>query len=365
MANVVQFEMLLQGAEAWNAWRGRHLAAPPDLRAADLRGANLNRANLIGADLREADLHGAQLHEAEIKRADLRGADLSRANLRGAELNVADLSGANLSDAYVHSANLYSAKLSEANLSGANLRAADLRGADLSGANLDQADFAAAVAGWTHFTGVDLRTVRNLDSAKHQGPSFVSIDTIYLSHGQISEAFLRGAGVPDNFITFMKSLTGAPFEFYSCFISYSSINQDFAERLHADLQSAGIRCWFAPEELKGGKKLHEQIDKAIRVYDKLLLILSPSSMGSEWVKTEIAKARRREGREKCQMLFPISLVPYAAIQEWEYFDADAGKDSAREIREYFIPDFSNWKDHDSYRKAFDRLVQDLRAATRA
>src|ERR1035438_1666445 len=261
MANVVQFEMLLQGAEAWNAWRGRHLAAPPDLRAADLRGANLNRANLIGADLREADLHGAQLHEAEIKRADLRGADLSRANLRGA---------------------------------------------DLSGANLDQADFAAAVAGWTHFTGVDLRTVRNLDSAKHQGPSFVSIDTIYLSHGQISEAFLRGAGVPDNFITFMKSLTGAPFEFYSCFISYSSINQDFAERLHADLQSAGIRCWFAPEELKGGKKLHEQIDKAIRVYDKLLLILSPSSMGSEWVKTEIAKARRREGREKCQMLFPRS-----------------------------------------------------------
>ena len=30
------------------------------------------------------------------------------------------------------------------------------------------------------------------------------------------------------------------------------------------------------------------------------------------------------------------------------FDADPGIDSAREIREYFIPDFSNWKDHDSY-----------------
>ena len=34
------------------------------------------------------------------------------------------------------------------------------------------------------------------------------------------------------------------------------------------------------------------------------------------------------------------------------FDADTGKDSAREIREYFIPDFSNWKDHDSYQRAF-------------
>ena len=36
-------------------------------------------------------------------------------------------------------------------------------------------------------------------------------------------------------------------------------------------------------------------------------------------------------------------------------------DSAREIREYFIPDFSNWKDHDSYQTAFQRLVKDLKA----
>ncbi|MFZ0706805.1 MAG: hypothetical protein WAM71_14460, partial [Candidatus Korobacteraceae bacterium] len=36
-------------------------------------------------------------------------------------------------------------------------------------------------------------------------------------------------------------------------------------------------------------------------------------------------------------------------------------ESAREIREYFIPDFSNWKDHDSYQKAFSKLVADLKA----
>ena len=29
--------------------------------------------------------------------------------------------------------------------------------------------------------------------------------------------------------------------------------------------------------------------------------------------------------------------------------------------EYFIPDFSNWKDHDSYQAAFGRLVGDLKA----
>ena len=49
------------------------------------------------------------------------------------------------------------------------------------------------------------------------------------------------------------------------------------------------------------------------------------------------------------------------LRDWECFDADTGKDSAHEIREYFIPDFSNWKDHDSYQVAFDRLLKDLKA----
>ena len=107
-------------------------------------------------------------------------------------------------------------------------------------------------------------------------------------------------------------------------------------------------------------------------------------MNSTWVKTEILKARKREMGEKKdptlspnvgdkggaptpkdwapekQMLFPISLVPYDAVRRWEYPVSD-GTDLAEEIRQYFIPDFSNWKDHESYQKAFQRLVKDLKA----
>jgi hypothetical protein len=60
------------------------------------------------------------------------------------------------------------------------------------------------------------------------------------------------------------------------------------------------------------------------------------------------------------MLFPVRLIEFAALRDWECFDADTGKDSAREIREYFIPDFSHWKDPDEYQIAFDRLLRDLR-----
>ena len=159
----------------------------------------------------------------------------------------------------------------------------------------------------------------------------------------------------------MKSLTGAAFDFYSCFISYSTKDQDFADRLYADLQAKGVRCWFAPHDIQGGKKIHEQIDEAIRLYDKLLLVLSDASMNSNWVKTEIANARAKEEQQKRQMLFPISLVPFDRIKAWKLFDADTGIDSAREIREYFVPDFSNWKDHDIYAKTFGRLVRSLKA----
>ena len=215
----------------------------------------------------------------------------------------------------------------------------------------------------TSFANVDLSEVKGLESIKHDGPSTVGIDTLFRSRGKIPEAFLRGCGVPDDLIAYLPSIIGSmePIQFYSCFISYSTKNQDFAERLHSRLRDKGLRVWFAPEDIQGGKKLHEQIDEAIRVYDKLLLVLSPESMDSEWVRTEIRKARKAEVKESRRKLFPIRLVDFETIRDWECFDADSGKDLGVEIREYFIPDFSNWKDHDAFEKAFARLLRDLKA----
>jgi len=44
-------------------------------------------------------------------------------------------------------------------------------------------------------------------------------------------------------------------------------------------------------------------------------------------------------------------VGFERLCDWECFDGDTGKDSAREIRENFIPDFSKWKEYDSYQAA--------------
>jgi hypothetical protein len=53
-------------------------------------------------------------------------------------------------------------------------------------------------------------------------------------------------------------------------------------------------------------------------------------------------------------------VASEALREWKCFDADTGKDAAREISEYFITDFSRWWAPDSYQAAFERLIRDLK-----
>ena len=90
----------------------------------------------------------------------------------------------------------------------------------------------------------------------------------------------------------------------------------------------------------------------------------PESLNSEWVRSEITKAQKREIQERKRVLFPVRLCSFESLRGWESFDADTGKDLAREIREYFIPDFSNWADQESYRKAFNQLLRDLRAEKR-
>jgi hypothetical protein len=370
MANEEHLAILRQGVDVWNKWRDENLNIVPDLREVDLREANLieadlsstylKRANLSMAHLGGANLEDADLREVNLIGADLNGADLIGADLNGSDLFYADLIGAELYEVNLSGVNLGGANLRGANLSGAILVSANLSRANLSGSLLEDADFHRVLLLGTLFADVDLSTAKGLETVDHYGPSTIGIDTLYKSRGKIPEVFLRGCGVPEEFIRNMPYfITGKAIQFYSCFISYSTKDQEFAMRLHADLLSKGVRCWFAPEDIKGGRKLHEQIPEAIRLHDKLLLVLSENSMQSEWVKTEIYHARQDEIKDNCRKLFPIGLAAFGKIKEWQAFDADTGKDMAREIREYFIPDFSNWKDQDAYKEAFERLMRDL------
>ncbi len=231
----------LPGTPAWNKWRQEN----PDVEV-DLSDANLSDTDLILADLRRANLRRANLSGADLLGATLLGADLSDANLSGADLLGVNLSGANLSDA---------------DLSGANLSDADLSGADLSDASF----------GKTTIAKIDLRNTKGLTEIQHQGPSHIELFSIQLPQDDSALYFLRGAGVPDEWINLWRNTTTHPTQYHSLFISFSSKDETLARRLHADLQANGVRCWFALEDLKIGNKFRQRIDEAIHLQDKLLL----------------------------------------------------------------------------------------------
>ena len=239
------------------------------------------------------------------------------------------------------------------NLSGATLVGADLSDAIFIEASLDRADLTGATMDATTFGASDLSAVIGLDAANHYGPSTVGIDTLYLSQGKIPEAFLRGCGVPEDFITYARSLTTKVIDFYSCFISYYSKDQEFAERLHTDLQAKGVRVWFAPHDMKIGARIRPTIDESIRVYDKLLLVLSAHSVSSQWVEQEVGTALRKERQSGGTVLFPVRL-------DDSVFEIGEGWPALVKDTRH-VGDFTRWKDHDSYTKAFGRLLRDLKA----
>lgn len=141
-----------------------------------------------------------------------------------------------------------------------------------------------------------------------------------------------------------------PVSYYSCFISYSWTDRDFATKLYDDLHEVGVRCWLDAKDMRAGDLLTQQIDQAIQIHDKILLILSRASVGSEWVRFEIRNAMRRESKRRTAVLFPLRLDD--AVLETSDRDFDV-------LRERYIIDFTEWQDKSAYRRAFKRLVRDL------
>ena len=338
MANPEHLATLEQGVEVWNQWREDNPEVAPDLKSADLGGCDFVAADFRGADFMGAQLDGVNFNKANLTRAHLSGTNLREADLGGADLCLAKLTGAIL----------VQADLCGADLIRACLRCVNLDGAKLSGANLKNAG-----CQYTIFANIDLSETKNLDTIDHEGPSTIGIDTLYESKGNIPEAFLRGCGVPDQMIEYARSLTGSSIEFYSCFISYSSKDEEFAKRLHADLQTNNVRCWYAPHDMKIGDKIRPTIDESIRVHDKTLLILSEHSVQSDWVEHEVEHALDIEKEKKKNVLFPVR-VDEAVMESKTGWAGNVR-------RQRHIGDFTRWKDHDAYSKAFDRLLRDLKA----
>ncbi|HEV7377277.1 MAG TPA: toll/interleukin-1 receptor domain-containing protein [Pyrinomonadaceae bacterium] len=360
--------------QSWNKWRKRNPDISPDLSFADLRGTTLQGADLHGVDLTGADLghqklsdvnlSGARLHKAnlfgtELKNAILVEADLSDANLIQANLEGADVRSACLTGAKLRGAYLSSAKFAKAELQGADLRRAIFGGADLSGAWLNHTNLTETKLRGVNLTGshfnetiladVDFDGALGLEDCEHHGPSVLDFRSLRRS-GTIPTAFLQGVGLSEALIDYLPALFARAIEHYSCFISYSTHDEAFVKRLHGDLQAKGVRCWFAPHDLPVGGKLLDEIDAAIRLRDKVLLVLSKQSIASNWVEDEVTKAFEEERWRDQIVLFPVRIDDEVLTTDEAW---------AAKIRSRLIGDFTQWKKPKIYEENLKRIVRDL------
>jgi hypothetical protein len=302
------------------------------LRESDFSEAILKRAYLI-----KADLVGVELFEADLERADFRWAFLIGSDLRRANLFQADLRWAHLIES-----NLSEADLSEANLSEANLSKTDVQ----------RAIFRDAIVAWTNFGDIDFSKAKGLHSIKHFGPSTVGIDTIHQSRGQISEAFLKGAGIPSKFIAYVNTLSEEAFVNCSCFISYSNDDRDFAEKLRTDLRNNGIHCWYIPEEMKIEDKAQHNIEQSIRIHEKQILVLSKNSLTHQWMEKEIENENERALKKKKNVLIPVR-TDTACLENEQAWMVDLRNSGD-------VLNFTDWQNPGFYQKTLKQLLAVLK-----
>ena len=408
----------LSGVELWAVDLSRADLWGANLRTARFSNANLSDANLAGADLTKSDLSSAVMERSNIAQADLTDSNLAMANLTKSVLAEARLSGADLRHTNMTGVNLQGATMRSVNLEDATLTGADLTGANLSGSSmlrteLGESDltecrlmgatltdtglshanmtrsilasasfirtgfvgcqFDEALLANTIFSNCDFYRAIGLDGVRHGGPSTIGLDTIVRSGDSIPEEFLRGAGVPDTIITYVRSLVAEPIQFYTCFISYATADQAFADRLYADLRAKRIRCWYYPEDSIVGRRVWEEIDRSIRVYDKLVVVCSEQSLNSPAVVEEIEKALNKESdivRQNVQrskeaseqgvsprlkdpdVLCPIRIDDYV-MDGWQHYLKDT-------LKRRTIGNFVGWdNDNTKYLAGLNRFLHAL------
>jgi len=326
---------------------------------------NVAHGDLSGDDLSGIALTGVSFGmSAKYEYAPIKGRSNPHHIMRGKPL--VNLRGANFSGSWLPSVNFRNCRLENVDFRGASLHFADFTGALINGAN-----FEGAISYQTQWCDLDLTDAIGIEGIVHHAPSHVDIRTLTKSSGRIPPRFLQGCGFNawqqelvklfdpnltanqiSNFLTvdLFSARTDGPLYLGGAFLSYSTADRKFVDKLQSSLEQKKISCWRDSHDLVSGP-LETQVFEAIRMQDVVILVLSKNSIESDWVEAELEKARDREKQENRNILCPISLD-------------DSWKEKVqtsviwRTIKAKHILDFSLWTTN-AFSSQFDKLTSGL------
>lgn len=73
---------------------------------------------------------------------------------------------------------------------------------------------------------------------------------------------------------------------YQVFLSHSHHDRWIARMMKEKLEAAGVKVWLDAADLPGGANIRERIRQGIKASAECLILLSPESRNSDWVKHE-------------------------------------------------------------------------------
>ena len=137
------------------------------------------------------------------------------------------------------------------------------------------------------------------------------------------------------------------------FISYSTKNKKFVEKLEQALRNEGFEVLRDVHSLGGGP-IQQQIEALIEEADALLLVFSNQAIGSDWVEWEVQCARANEKKKDKHIICPIALDKAWTKAKWP-------GPLMQQVRDYLVLDFSvAKKSQPDFDKEFAKLVKGLR-----
>jgi len=78
------------------------------------------------------------------------------------------------------------------------------------------------------------------------------------------------------------------------FLSYSGLDSEFAIKIVELLRRHGVPVWHAPTSIRGAQQWHDEIADALERCDWFVILLSPDSIRSKWVRRELHFALRED-----------------------------------------------------------------------
>ena len=152
------------------------------------------------------------------------------------------------------------------------------------------------------------------------------------------------------------------------FITHSYQDKKFVEWLKSNLTELGFEFWYDQQEINVGDSFYEKINEGIQSSNAFVLVLSSSSIKSNWIKYEMNSALLFNAIKKGITILPIKIdnskIP-SDLSSYSYVDFSINKQQGLEIlkrlllksKENIDYEFTDWSNFTM--KSFEDLIFEL------